>query len=390
MDNLLMRDTFLEFSPPCLGDEEIAEVVDTLRSGWITTGPKVRRFEKEFASVVGAESALAVSSATDAMQVGLAAAGIGAGDEVITTPMTFSSTVHVIEHIGATPVLVDVEPDTLCIDPDQIERAITTRTKALLPVHVYGHPCEMGRILDLARTNDLTVLEDAAHALPAVYEGQSVGSIGDLTAFSFYATKNLTTGEGGMLTGSAELIDLARPWALHGMTLDSLSRYRQEGSWYYEVVLPGFKCNMTDIQAAMGLQQLRKLAGFQQRRQAVVERYSAALVELPEIEIPVERDRCQSAWHIFAIRLRLERLQIDRAQFIEELTRRRIGTSVHFIPVHLHPYYRDKYGFRPEDFPVAWESYRRLVSLPLHPGLTERDVEDVIEVVTDVVARFRR
>ncbi|MGB5294341.1 MAG: DegT/DnrJ/EryC1/StrS aminotransferase family protein [Thermoanaerobaculia bacterium] len=385
-----MRDTFLEFSPPCLGDEEIAEVVDALRSGWITTGPKVRRFEEEFADAVGTESALAVASATDAMQVGLAAAGIGPGDEVITTPMTFSSTVHVIEHIGATPVLVDVEPDTLCIDPVQIERAITTRTKALLPVHLYGHPCEMGRILDLARTNDLTVLEDAAHALPAVYEGQSVGSIGDLTAFSFYATKNLTTGEGGMLTGSAELIDLARPWALHGMTRDSLSRYRQEGSWYYEVVLPGFKCNMTDIQAAMGLQQLRKLAGFQQRRQAVVERYSAALVELPEIEIPVERDRCQSAWHIFAIRLRLERLQIDRAQFIEELTRRRIGTSVHFIPVHLHPYYRDKYGFRPEDFPVAWESYRRLVSLPLHPGLTERDVEDVIEVVTDVVARFRR
>ncbi|MGB5661178.1 MAG: DegT/DnrJ/EryC1/StrS aminotransferase family protein, partial [Thermoanaerobaculia bacterium] len=206
----------------------------------------------------------------------------------------------------------------------------------------------------------------------------------------FYATKNLTTGEGGMLTGSAELIDLARPWALHGMTRDSLSRYRQEGSWYYEVVLPGFKCNMTDIQAAMGLQQLRKLAGFQQRRQAVVERYSAALVELPEIEIPVERDRCQSAWHIFAIRLRLERLQIDRAQFIEELTRRRIGTSVHFIPVHLQPYYRDKYGFRPGDFPVAWESYQRLVSLPLHPGLTDRDVEDVVEAVADVVTRFRR
>jgi dTDP-4-amino-4,6-dideoxygalactose transaminase len=385
-----MRDTFLEFSPPCLGDEEIAEVIDALRSGWITTGPKVRRFEEEFADAVGTESALAVASATDAMQVGLAAAGIGPGDEVITTPMTFSSTVHVIEHVGATPVLVDVEPDTLCVDPGQIERAITTRTKALLPVHLYGHPCEMGRILDLARTNDLTVLEDAAHALPAVYEGQSVGSIGDLTAFSFYSTKNLTTGEGGMLTGDAELIERARPWALHGMTRDALNRYGEEGSWYYEVVLPGFKCNMTDIQAAMGLQQLRKLAGFQQRRQAVVERYSAALVELPEIEIPVERDRCHSAWHIFAIRLRLERLQIDRAQFIEELARRRIGTSVHFIPVHLHPYYRDKYGFRPEDFPVAWESYRRLVSLPLHPGLTERDVEDVIEVVTDVVARFRR
>lgn len=385
-----MRDTFLEFSPPCLGDEEIAEVVDTLKTGWITTGPKVRRFEGEFASAVGAESALAVSSATDAMQVGLAAAGVGPGEEVITTPMTFSSTVHVIEHIGATPVLVDVEPDTLCIDPDQIDRAITTRTKAILPVHLYGHPCEMGRILDLARANELLVLEDAAHAPPAVYEGQSVGSIGDLTAFSFYATKNLTTGEGGMLTGDAELIERARPWALHGMTRDALSRYREEGSWYYEVVLPGFKCNMTDIQAALGLQQLRRLPGFQERRRAVAQRYSQALAELPEIEIPVERDGCESAWHIYAIRLRLERLRIDRARFIEEMTRRKISTSVHFIPVHLHPYYRDKYGFRPEDFPVTWESYRRLVSLPLHPGLTERDVEDVIEAVADVVARFRR
>jgi len=384
-----MRDIFLEFSPPCLGEEEIAEVVDTLRSGWITTGPKVGRFEGEFASAVGAESALAVASATDAMQVGLAAAGVGPGDEVITTPMTFSSTVHVIEHIGATPVLVDVEPDTLCIDPDQIERVITARTKALLPVHLYGHPCEMRRILDLARANDLTVLEDASHALPAVYEGQSVGSIGDLTAFSFYATKNLTTGEGGMLTGGAELIERARPWALHGMTRDALSRYGEEGSWYYEVVLPGFKCNMTDIQAAMGLQQLRKLSGFQERRREVVERYAKALVGLPELEIPVERDRCQSAWHVYAIRLRLEQLTIDRARFIQELTRRKIGTSVHFIPVHVHPYFRDKFGFRPEDFPVAWESYRRLVSLPLHPGLTDRDVEDVIEAVADVVARFR-
>ena len=385
-----MRDTFLEFSPPCLGEEEIAEVVDTLRSGWITTGPKVGRFEGEFASAVGAESALAVSSATDAMQVGLAAAGVGPGDEVITTPMTFSSTAHVIEHMGATPVLVDVEPETLCIDPDKIESAITTRTKAILPVHLYGHPCEMGRILDLARANELLVLEDAAHAPPAVYEGQSVGSIGDLTAFSFYATKNLTTGEGGMLTGGAELIDIARPWALHGMTRDVLSRYREEGSWYYEVVLPGFKCNMTDIQAALGLQQLRRLPGFQERRRAVAERYAQALAELPEIEIPVEQDGCESAWHIYAIRLRLERLRIDRDRFIEEMTRRKIGTSVHFIPVHLHPYYRDKYGFRPEDFPVTWESYRRLVSLPLHPGLTERDVEDVIEAVADVVARFRR
>jgi len=385
-----MRDAFLEFSPPCLGEEEIANVEDTLRSGWITTGPKVRGFEEELAQVVGAESALATFSATDAMQVGLAVMGVGAGDEVITTPMTFCSTVHVIEHVGAVPVLVDVEPDTLCIDPERIAEAIGPKTKAILPVHLYGHPCDMTEILGLAESHGLLVLEDAAHALPARFQGRPVGSIGDLTAFSFYSTKNITTGEGGMLTGDAELIEKARPWALHGMTRDPLSRYREEGSWYYEVVLPGFKCNMTDIQAAMGHEQLRKLPGFQQRRREVADRYGQALGELPEIEIPIERERCDSAWHIYAIRLRLEQLKIDRAQFIRELAKRRIGSSVHFIPVHIHPYFRDKYGFRPEDFPVTWESYQRLVSVPLHPALNDDDVADVIEAVVDVVTRFRR
>ena len=321
------------------------------------------------------------------MQVGLAVSGLGDGDEVITTPMTFSSTVHVIEHVGAKPVLVDVEPDTLCIDPEKIAAAIGPRTKAILPVHLYGHPCEMTRILQLAEANGILVLEDAAHALPAKHSGNLVGSIGDLTAFSFYSTKNITTGEGGMLTGSAEVIERARPWVLHGMTRDSLKRYEEGGSWFYEVVLPGFKCNMTDIQAALGLQQLRKLPAFQERRKAVVTRYSQAFSRMPEIEEPVERDGVESAWHIYAIRLRLEQLNIDRARFIEELSRRKIGTSVHFIPVHIQPYYRDKYGFRPEDFPVTWGAYQRLVSLPLHPGLTDEDVEDVIEAVADVIER---
>jgi len=384
-----MRETFLEFSPPCLGEEETAEVVAALQSGWITTGPRVRQFEEEFAVAVGSEAALAVSSATDAMHVGLATMGVDSGDEVITTPMTFSSTVHVIEQVGAEPVLVDVDPRTLCIDPERVAEAIGPRTRAILPVHLYGHPCEMNRILALAEEHDLEVLEDAAHALPARHQGRTVGSIGDLTAFSFYSTKNITTGEGGMLTGSAELIDRARPWALHGMTRDSLTRYEADGSWYYEVVLPGFKCNMTDIQAALGLVQLRKLPVFQERRREVVRRYSKAFAEIPELEIPVELEGVESAWHIYAIRLRLERLQIDRAEFIAELSRHQIGSSVHFIPVHVHPYYRDKFGFRPENFPVAWESYQRLVSLPLHPALSDRDVEDVVEAVADVVEKHR-
>ncbi len=398
-----MRDTFLAFSPPSLGQEEIDEVVDTLRSDWITTGPKVKRFEQDFAAYTGAAAALAVSSATDAMLIALAALGIGPGDEVITTPMTFCSTVHVIEHLGARPVLVDVEPATLTIDPAQVERAITPRTRALLPVHLYGQPCEMDSLFDVASRHGLAIVEDAAHAFPARYRGCMIGAaalahgsgeaaagagVRDLAAFSFYATKNLTTAEGGMLTGDPDLIEQARLWSLHGMSRDAYKRYSAEGSWYYEVVLPGFKCNMTDIQAALGLQQLRKLADFQARRRAVVQQYSAALASLPEVQIPTERAEVEHAWHIYALRLNLERLTIDRARFIEELKQRNIGTSVHFIPIHLHPYYRDKYGWRPEDFPIAYREYRRLISLPLYPRLSEQDAEDVVEAVREVARKY--
>lgn len=385
-----MRDEFLSFSPPAVGEEEVAEVAEALRSGWITTGPRVARFEREFAEFVGAEAALGVSSGTDAMQVALAALGVGRGDEVITTPMTFCSTVHVIEHVGATPVLVDVEPDTLCIDAERAAGAVSTKTRAILPVHLYGHPCDMGAVLEIAKKDGLHVVEDAAHSLPASWDGRRIGSIGDFTAFSFYATKNLTTAEGGMLTGSKELVDRARPWALHGMSRDAHTRYAAGGSWYYEVVLPGFKCNMTDLQAALGLPQLEKLPRFQERRREIVARYSSAFGVMPEIEVPVERPEASSAWHLYVIRLNLEQLTIDRGHFIEELAARNIGTSVHFIPVHLHPYYRDRYGFAPEDFPVAYDAFQRIVSLPLHPRLTDEDVEDVIEAVGDVVTRHRR
>ncbi len=396
------RGEFLPFSPPLIGEEEINEVVDTLHSGWITTGPKTNQFERQFAQFIGAPAALAVSSATDAMLVGLAALGIGPGDEVITTPMTFCSTVHVIEHLGARPVLVDVEPDTLNIDPNQVARAVTPRARAVMPVHLYGHPCEMDALLDIARHHNLHVVEDAAHALPAKYKGRFIGSsplsqrLGEgmgvrvLTAFSFYATKNLTTAEGGMLTGETDLIEQARIWSLHGMSRDAYKRYSAEGSWYYEVILPGFKCNMTDIQAAIGLHQLRKLPQFQARRQEIVRRYNEAFSQFEELQTPVERPEVESAWHLYAPRLNLDRLTIDRAHFIQELKARNIGTSVHFIPIHLHPYYRDKYGYKPQDFPVAYENYLRLVSLPLNLRVSDQDVEDVIEAVTDVVATYRR
>lgn len=389
-----MRNSFLSFSPPYLAEEEIAEVADTLRSDWITTGPKVGRFEQEFVEFIGAPTALAVSSATDAMLVGLAALGVKAGDEVITTPMTFCSTVHVIEHLGACPVLVDVELDTLNIDPAQIASAITPRTRGIMPVHLYGHPCAMDAIYEIAAQNNLFVLEDAAHALPAKHRGRMIGSPmpgfqpSHLTAFSFYATKNLTTAEGGMLTGDPDLIDNARIWSLHGMSRDAYKRYSAEGSWFYEVILPGFKCNMTDIQASLGLQQLKKLPAFQARRREIVNRYTHAFSTLPELHLPIERAEVEAAWHLYVIRLNLDHLTIDRAQFIEELKALNIGTSVHFIPIHLHPYYRDKYHYAPNDFPMAFREYQRIISLPLYPRMSDRDVEDVIDAVTTIVQRY--
>lgn len=392
-----VRESFLPFSPPLIGAEEINEVVDTLRIGWITTGPKVKSFEDEFAAFLGAQAALALNSGTAALHVSLATLGIGPGDAVVTTPMTFCSSVHVIEQVGAHPILVDIEPDTLNIDPEKIEQVVKSTihhplstVKAILPVHLYGHPCDMDPIMELARKFNLCVIEDAAHALPAKYKGRSVGTIGDLTAFSFYATKNITTAEGGMLTGRPELIEEARIWSLHGMSRDAWKRYSDQGSWYYEVIRPGFKYNMTDIAAAIGIQQLKKLPRFQARRREIVQKYNDAFSKFEELQGPVERSDVEHAWHLYVIRLNLDLLKISRDQFIEELKARNIGTSVHFIPIHLHPYYRDKYGFKPDDFPIAYREYQRIISLPLYPKMSEQDVEDVVEAVTDVLKKFRR
>ena len=380
----------LPFSPPAIDQSDIDEVVDTLRGKWLTTGPKTRRFERELAAYLGAPSTLAVNSGTAAMQVALAAAGIGAGDEVITTTMTFCATVHVIEQAGATPVLVDVEPDTLNIDPAKVEQAVTSKTRALLPVHLYGHPAEMDALRQIADARQLFVLEDAAHALPARYRGRLIGSGGAAAAFSFYATKNLTTGEGGMLAGDPALIERGRSWTLHGMTRDAFTSFGVKDAWQYDVVAPGFKCNMMDLQAAIGISQLRKLNAFHKRRRRIAETYNAAFASVPEIQCPVVRPHAESAWQVYPIRLDLDRLSIDRARFIEELRQRNISTSVHFIPVHTHRYYREKYGFQPEDFPVAHRESQRLLSLPINPGLSVQDVSDVIEAVVDVVNMGRK
>jgi dTDP-4-amino-4,6-dideoxygalactose transaminase len=384
------RNGYLLFSPPLIGEEEIAEVVATLRSDWITTGPKVARFEVRFAAAVSAPAALALNSCTAGLHTALVVSGIGPGDEVITTPLTFAATVNVIEHVGARPVLVDVEPHTLTIDPALIAAAITPRTRAIIPVHYAGHPAEMDPIYEMAGAHHLLVLEDAAHAIPASYRGRKIGSGANPVAFSFYATKNLTTAEGGMLTGDPEVLARARIVSLHGLSRDAATRYEAGGSWSYEVLAPGFKYNMTDIQAALGLWQLRKLGRFQERRREVAAAYQAAFKDNDALELPVERPWVEHGWHLYVLRLRPAALRIGRDRFIEELTARNIGTSVHFIPVHLHPYYRDRYGYSPADFPVAYDSFQRMISLPLNPRLNDQDVADVIEAVLDVIRAYRR
>jgi len=381
---------FIPFSPPNIGEEEIDEVLDTLRSNWITTGPKTKQFEADFAAYLNAPEALALNSCTAALHTALTALGIGPGDEVISTPMTFCSTSNVIEHVGARPVLVDVEADTLNIDPAKIAAAITPKTRAIMPVHYAGHPVELDAIESLARAHNLAIIEDAAHALPAKYKGRDIGSGNNPVAFSFYATKNLTTGEGGMLTGSSDFIERSRIVSLHGMSRDAWKRYDKGGSWSYDVVLPGFKYNMTDIQSAMGIWQLKKLAGFHQRRQEIADRYTQAFAEIEELMTPAERPEVQHAWHLYVLRLNIEMLSISRDHFINELTSRGIGTSVHFIPIHVHPYYRDKYGYAPRDFPIAYSNFERMFSLPLNTRLTDAEVDQIIEAVADIVENNKR
>ena len=390
-DDIPVRDQFLPPFAPCLGEEEYEEVLDTLRSGWITMGPKTRQFEEAFAKHVGVSNAIAVSSCTAGLHLALVAGGVGPGDEVITTPLTFCSTANVIVHQGAVPILADVRPDTYNIDPEEIKKQITPRTKAVIPVHLGGQPCEMDEIQDLAQEHGLLVIEDAAHAMGAEYKGRKIGTISDVTVFSFYATKNLTTGEGGMIcTEDDNLEEQMRILRLHGISSDAWKRYSDRGSWYYEVQLPGYKYNMTDIQASLGLHQLAKQEGFQELREEYARVYTEAFADLPEIVTPHVKDHVRHAWHLYIIRLDLERLTIDRGQFIQALRSENIGTSVHFIPLHLHPFYQRRYGFKKGDYPVSERVYEGIVSLPLYPKMTREDVDDVVEAVRRVISRSRR
>ncbi len=385
------RATFLPFARPDITDAEIAEVVDTLRSGWLSTGPKTKRFEREFAEATGVEHAVAVSSATAALHLALDAIGIQPDDEVIVPVYTFTSTAAVIEHCGARPVFVDVDPVTCNLDPALFEGAITSRTRAVMVVHIAGLPAEMDTILQIAHNHHLAVIEDAAHAFPAKYRGQTIGAVGDVTAFSFYVTKTLATGEGGMLTTSnPEYAKRAALMALHGISHDAWKRYSAEGSWYYEVLEAGYKYNMPDTAAALGLHQLARRIELLERRRAIAAQYTEAFSMLPELEVPADPAHVEHAWHLYMLRLWPERLGINRDAFIRMLVDANIGTSVHFIPLHLHPHYRAKYHLAPRDFPVALDAYQREISLPIYPSMTEEDVADVIATIKEIVVAYRR
>lgn len=386
-----LRTTFLPFALPHITQAEIDEVVDTLRSGWLTTGPKTKRFEREFAERVGSPYALAVNSATAAMHLALDAIGLQPGDEVIVPVYTFTATAEVVVYFRARPVFVDVDPVTCNIDPVQVEKHVTSRTRAVMVVHLGGLPAEMDSILSIARAYGLPVIEDAAHAFPAKYRGRIIGSISDLTAFSFYATKTLATGEGGMLTmANPTYAERAEMMALHGISRDAWKRYGSEGSWYYEVLQTGYKYNMTDIAAAIGLHQLARSAWLLERRRAIAQRYTEAFSQIPEVKVPPDPVHVEHAWHLYILRLRPERLTITRDAFIQALKQANIGTSVHFIPLHLHPFYRDTYLLAANDFPAALHAYQRAISLPIYPGMTDEDVEDVIAAVEQIIETHRK
>lgn len=385
---------FLPFALPLIGEDEINEVVDTLRSGWLTTGPKTAMFETNFAEFVEAKHALAVNSATSGLHLALEAVGVGAGDVVITTTYTFTATAEVIRYLGADPILIDIDPDTFNMNPELLRKALETHdnVKAIMPVHFAGQACDMDVILALAKEFDVKVVEDAAHALPTTYKGKIIGSLSDITVYSFYVTKTIATGEGGMITTeNEEYLSRMKTMRLHGINRDVFDRYTSDKpSWYYEVVEPGYKYNMTDIASALGIHQLKKAHEFQQRREWMANRYNEAFVSLPLRTPHVARAKDTHAWHLYVLQLDLDSMTVDRDQFIELMAKENIGTSVHFIPLHLQPYWRDRYNYNAEDYPVALDVFNRAVSLPIYPKMTDDDVQSVIDAVINVCIKVAK
>lgn len=382
-----VRQTFLVFGNPLIEEPEIQEVVECLRSGWVSTGPRVAKFEELFRNYIGSKHARALCSCTAGLHLSMIVSGIGPGDEVITTPMTFGATANVITHVGATPVLADVDRRTMNINPEEVRKKVTEKTRAIVPVHFAGRPCEMDLLLEIAREHGLVVIEDAAHAIEAVYKGKKIGNIGDLTCFSFYATKNIITGEGGMVTtNSDEWAEKIAMYSLHGMDKGAWSRYSDEGLRHYQVVYPGYKYNMTDMQAALGIHQLPRIEKYLKRRGEIWKHYNEAFKDLPLVTPAPAEPNTRHAHHIYNILIDTDGVRKSRDEIQQALHRENIGTGIHFIAVHLHKFYRENFGFKRGDFPNAEYISDRTISLPLSARLTDEDVTDVIAAVRKVVS----
>ena len=385
-----VRATLLPYGRQSVDDADVQAVVEVLRSDWLTTGPKVVEFEEAFAARVGAAHAVSFSSGTAGLHAAAFAAGLTAGDEAITTPMTFAATANCVLYQGATPVFADVSSDTLNLDPDQVAGKISGKTRALIAVDYAGHPADLNAIRKLADQHELTVIEDACHALGAEYDGRSIGSVADLTVFSFHPVKHITTGEGGMVTtNNSKFAETLRRFRNHGISSDARQR-QSAGQWHYEMVLLGFNYRLPDIVCALGIEQLKKLDANLARRREIAARYTDAFREISGIIPPTVRPEVNPAWHLYPIRLDLKKLSADRGQIFRALRTENIGVNVHYIPVHLHPYYRDRFGYSGGEFPIAEDAYARLISLPMFHAMTDQDVSDVVHAVSKVAGHYGR
>jgi len=370
-----------------IGDEEIDSVIQTLKSGWLTSGPKVKQFETEFAEFVGAKYAIAVNSATAGLHLALEAHQIGPGDEVLVPTVTFAATAEVVIHLGARPVLVDCDPATLNICLEDMKRKTTSKTRAIMPVHYAGQPCPMDEIGEFAKEKNLVVIEDSAHAFPAAYKGRMIGSLSPVTCFSFYANKTITTGEGGMITTDDEaLANRMRQMSLHGLSRSAWNRFGAKGSWYYEIEAPGYKYNLSDIAAAIGIGQLHRANDFLAGRRSAALQYAEALASTPSVELLTTSPDVDHAWHLLVMKVQTEKLSIDRSDFIVQLNEAGIGTSVHYTPLHLHPLYRDRYGYKPEDLPNAAAIFEQIISLPIFSAITSEQVAYVADNVKRIAS----
>lgn len=386
-----MTPELLPFHQASIGEEEVKEIIQTLNSGWLTTGQKTRLFEKTFADYIGCKHAIGLNSCTAGLHLSLVVSGVSSGDEVITSPITFPATTNVIVHQNAKPVFVDVEPETLNINCSEIESKINNKTKAILPVHFAGHPCDMDSIISLAQKHNLTVIEDAAHALESKYHGNKIGAIGNFTAFSFYATKNITTGEGGMLTTNDDnYADKLRILSLHGISKNAWKRYGKEGFQHWELLMPGYKYNMFDMQASLGIHQIKKVESFLNRRVQIVKKYNDAFEKTEEIQLLKPESNIKHAHHLYVIVIKTENLKVSRDKVLNEIQKRGIGVAVHFRSLHLQPFFKQHFNYKKGMFPQAEYLSDRVISLPLYPKMTDEDVSRVIETVLGVLHSFRQ